>query len=123
MVKPSIYKQPQWLVTIYVYVSEKPTRERQEHVNLPADKGNATVDLVLADYEAKMENLLQDTACIRESEEKPPSKVDHEVQVNAAALKECKCNGCITSTKHLSLSHQLSLPLQTYLIYINLRYN
>ena len=88
----------------------KSLQEDKNIVILPADKGNATVILDRSDYEAKMDNLLQDVA-YKKVKWNPTSRVEAQV---STALKECECKGYINNKKHLSLAHQFSAPPQIY---------
>ena len=103
-------KPPKSNLSRELHQAVKSLREDKNIVILPADKGNATVVLNRVDYEAKMENLLKDSA-YKEVTRNPTSRVEAKV---STALKECERKGHITGKKRLTLAHQSSSSPQIY---------
>ena len=99
-------KPPKSNLSRELHKAVKGLQEDNNIIILPADKGNATVVLDRVDYEAKMENLLKDSA-YKKVTRNPTSRVEAKV---STALKECEQNGHITGKKRLSLAHQFSSP-------------
>ena len=99
-------KLPKSNLSRELHKAVKSLREDKNIVILPADKGNATVVLDRVDYEAKMENLLKDSA-YKKVTQNPTSRVEAKV---STALRECVRKGHITGKKHLTLAHQFTSP-------------